>query len=233
MKTPSPPLSPISVLIVDDHPLFRTGVKYALSSIPYIHKITEADSGEFALHLMRSEQADVILMDVSMPGMDGIKTTKEFKKLYPESQIIALSMDYEESSILGMIGAGAMGYLIKTADNNEIDQAIRIVIRGGNYFSPEVSNLLSHKLLYEKSTKVEHLNTELKKQRMRDVLYLICHEFSNSEIGNKLFISHRTIEYHRKKLAELVGSKTTIGFMKFAQRHGILNDQELSQRWGM
>jgi len=232
MRNNIPVPTQISVLIADDHPFFRSGLKYALSTIPYISKVSEADSGDRAIQRMQSEPADIIMMDVRMPGMDGIQATFECRKLFPGVKILGLSMADDENQILKMMDNGASGYLSKAADKNEIDLAMRAVMKGNKYFSYEISCSIANKVFQVKDRKSEEASPAiLKKDRIRDVLYLICRELTNIEIAKKLCLSHRTVEYYRRKISEISGSKTTIGFMKFAQQHKILEDQKLVERW--
>jgi len=119
MRNNIPVPTQISVLIADDHPFFRSGLKYALSTIPYISKVSEADSGDRVLSMMHHDPADIILMDVRMPGMDGVQTTLECRKLFPGVKILGLSMSEDENQILEMMDNGASGYLLKVADKTK------------------------------------------------------------------------------------------------------------------
>ena len=149
--------------------------------------------------------------------------------MFPKVRIIALTMNDDEYTVIQMVQSGAFGYLMKTAEKEEIVKAIQNVAKGNKYFSNEICTILTQK--YSKNIHSDLFEKELKKERTRDVLYLMCHELTNAEIGDLMCLSERTIEYHRKKMTTLTDSKNYIGVIKYAIRVGILEEKELKEKW--
>lgn len=208
----------IRIIIADDHQLFRNGLKILLSSFPEFEVAGEASNGLEYLKLLRNIKADVTLMDINMPEMDGIEATRKGIKLCPEMNIIALSMYGEEEYYYKMVDAGAKGFLLKDSDISEVKEAIQTIARGGSYFSQE--------LLYHVIQKIKHREHESKSanlsKREREILLKICEGLSNQEIAESLFISKRTVDKHRANLLGKTNSKNTASLILFAIRNKLI-----------
>jgi DNA-binding NarL/FixJ family response regulator len=208
----------IRIIISDDHQLFRNGLKILLNSFPEFEVTGEASNGEDFLRLLKSTEADIALMDINMPEMDGIEATRKGLKINPSINIIALSMYGEEEYYYKMVDAGAKGFLLKDSDISEVKEAIHTVMKGGSYFSQE--------LLYHVIQKIKHREHESKaanlSKREKEILFKICEGLSNQEIADNLFISKRTVDKHRANLLGKTSSKNTASLILFAIRNKLI-----------
>jgi DNA-binding NarL/FixJ family response regulator len=208
----------IRIIITDDHQLFRNGLKILLNAYPEFEVTGEASNGEEFLKLISDTCADVALMDINMPEMDGIEATRKALKICPELDIIALSMYGEEEYYYKMVDAGAKGFVLKDSDISEVKEAILTVKKGGSYFSQE--------LLYHVIQKIKHRENESKSanlsKREKEILLKICEGLSNQEIAENLFISKRTVDKHRANLLGKTSSKNTASLILFAIRHKLI-----------
>ncbi len=208
----------LHIILVDDHQLFREGLHLILMNFPNIGKVTEASDGHEFLALLRTGRPDLVFMDVNMPRMNGIEATAKALELYPELNIIALSMYGEEDYYTRMIAAGARGFIIKNAGVDELDTAIKLVSEGKNYFSHEIlSGLVAGISRKKQAAKPTGLS-----EREIEVLYHICKGMSNQEIAAQLFISKRTVDKHRQNLLQKTGSRNTADLVMYAIRNGIV-----------
>ncbi len=203
----------LNVFIVDDHTLFREGLKFLLSNSSFISSISEAKNGNEFINNILSNRPDIVLMDIEMPVKNGIEATKEALKIIPSLKIIALSMYAEENFYRDMIDAGAKGFLLKNSRFDEVEQAIKDVYEGRNYFSPEILNLIIKNL--NRSNNQGKKNTELSK-REQEVLFHICKGLSNQEIADALSISKRTVDKHRENILLKSQSKNTAELVVYA-----------------
>jgi DNA-binding NarL/FixJ family response regulator len=208
----------IRIIIADDHQLFRNGLKILLNSFQEFEVTGEASNGEEFLKILKTAPADIALMDINMPEMDGIEATRRGLKTYPAVNIIALSMYGEEEYYYKMVDAGAKGFLLKDSDISEVREAILTVMKGGSYFSQE--------LLYHVIQKIKHRELESKtanlSKREKEVLLKICEGLSNQEIADTLFISKRTVDKHRANLLGKTNSKNTASLILFAIRNKLI-----------
>jgi DNA-binding NarL/FixJ family response regulator len=209
----------IKVTLVDDHALFRNGLKILLSANPEISVISEAANGKEFLETIKHKLPHIVLMDINMPVMDGVEATQEAMEKYPDLKIIALSMFGEEDYYYRMINAGVKGFLLKNSEINEVIEAIRQVEKGNSYFSQE--------LLYNviKSFKPhKEVETELAALSKRElqVLEEICKGLSNQEIADNLFISKRTVDKHRANLLSKTNSKNTANLIMYAIKNKLI-----------
>jgi DNA-binding NarL/FixJ family response regulator len=210
----------IRILIADDHKIFREGLVALLDGEPELQVVGEAKHAQEVMEQLAQQPVEVILMDVDMGDSNGIDTTRQVKAAYPQVNVLALTMHAEHDYIVRMLDAGATGYILKNTGLDEMVMAIRAVSSGGTYYSQQVSASL-----------VEHLTKPKKQQaskgvpltpRELEVLKLIAEEYANPEIAEKLFISVRTVDTHRRNLIEKLGVKNTAGLVKYALRHGII-----------
>ncbi len=214
----------INIVITDDHLLFRKGLISLFSELSNIGKIHEASNGKELLSLLEKIQLpDVLLLDLKMPEMDGIEATDIIKRLYPKIKIIILSMEDDEQLILRLIEKGVNGYLLKNADPDELEKAIKDVTQKGYYFNEILSNLIFHNLSHYSSDKQRNtLKVELTNREIQ-ILELICKEYTSDEIAQKYNLSRRTIEGHRKNMLAKTGTKNMAGLIIFAIKEGIIS----------
>jgi len=208
----------LSVFLVDDHQLFREGLKLLLTNLPHIGKVWLAASGSEFLEALQEEVPDVVFMDIEMPGMNGIETTEAALLRYPALRIIALSMYGEEEYYTKMIQAGVKGFILKSSDIREVESALASVMEGKNWFSQEIVAGLVSNLTRRKRQAVPGELTE----REAEVLYHICKGLSNKQIADTLFLSKRTVDKHRENLLLKTGSKNTAGLVMYAIQSGII-----------
>ncbi|MBN2236427.1 MAG: response regulator transcription factor [Bacteroidales bacterium] len=206
----------ISVIIADDHVIFRKGLVTILNEILTIKVVAETSCGQELLDVLKTQTADVVLMDIKMPGMDGIEATKKLSEKYPNIKVIALTMHEEIGYFNKMIEAGARGFLLKKTNKDQLEEAIHAVYDGDNYFAEEFV-ISTQKTEKPKSISSVHLSA-----REKEVLDYICKGFSNNEISKKLGLSQRTIDGHRSRLFEKTGAKNAPHLVLFAVKNGLV-----------
>lgn len=213
----------IKVAIADDHKIFRKGVILSLRPFTNIKFVLEADNGDQLLDGIAASEPDVVLMDLRMPGKDGIEATKILSKQYPNIHVIVLSMYEDDRFVSHMMENGASGYLLKNAEPQEIRRAIMDVHEKGYYLNNFVNRILLKKS-HAKQKTVPSLNSEITlTDRERDVLKFICMEFTAQEIAQKMEISPRTVEAIKDRLMERFGSKNTAGLVFFAVKNNLVD----------
>ncbi|MBO9684674.1 MAG: response regulator transcription factor [Flavisolibacter sp.] len=213
----------IKVAIADDHKIFRKGVILSLRPFTNIKFVWEADNGDHLLEGIASTEPDVVLMDLRMPGKDGIEATKILSKQYPNIHVIVLSMYEDDRFVSHMMENGASGYLLKNAEPQEIRRAIMDVHEKGYYLNNFVNRILLKKS-HAKQKAIPSLNNEITlTDRERDVLKFICMEFTAQEIAQKMDISPRTVEAIKDRLMERFGSKNTAGLVFFAVKNNLVD----------
>lgn len=212
-------MSKIKVFLVDDHALFRNGLKILLNTEPTFEVVGEAVHGKEFLEKIDAPVPDIVLMDINMPVMDGIEATQLATTKFPDIKIIALSMFGEEDYYYKMINAGAKGFLLKNSELNEVIEAVRQVMQGGSFFSQELLYNVIKNFHPHKETEIEH--TSLSK-RETEVLEEICKGLSNQEIADTLFISKRTVDKHRANLLSKTNSKNTANLIMYAIKNKLI-----------
>ena len=207
------------VVIVDDHTLFRNGLRILLNTLEDYQVTGEAANGRQFLDLLEKSMPDLVLLDISMPVMDGIEAATIAQKLYPELKIITLSMYGEEDYYYKMVNAGVKGFVLKNSDIKEVKTALDVVYEGGSFFSSELLQNLVNSL--KSTAKSKDFHTELSEREM-EILILICQGMSNHEIGDKLFISKRTVDKHRANILEKSESKNTAQLVVYAIKNKLV-----------
>ncbi len=213
----------IKVAIADDHKIFRKGVILSLRSYTDIKFVMEADNGQELLDKIPETMPDVVLCDLKMPVKDGIDATKLITKNYPNIRVIILTM-YEDERFVGhLMDCGAAGYLLKSTEPTEIRKAIMDVMRTGFFLSPFVNKVLIKKN-YSKQKFNPNLTTEtVLSDREKEVLTLVCMEFTAAEIAAKMDISSRTVEAIKDRLMERFGVKNSVGLVFYAMKNSLID----------
>lgn len=209
-----------NVMIVDDHTLFRNGLKLLINATPNFRISAEASSGVEFLEKLSTECPDIVLLDISMPEMDGIEAAARALETYPELPIITLSMYGEEDYYFKMVSLGVKGFLLKNSDISEVLTALETVCDGGTHFSQELLfNLVSS--LKRTSSSVPTILQDIS-EREKEILLLICKGLSNQEIADHLFISKRTVDKHRANILAKTSCKNTANLVVFAIKNHIV-----------
>jgi two-component system response regulator NreC len=213
-------MSKTRILLVDDHQIIVDGLKSLLKNSDEILVAGEANNGREALRLLELINIDVMLMDIDMPVMNGIDALKEIRRRGKEVKVIILSMHQEAGMIKSLMNLGANGYLLKSSSQEEVIDAIQKVATGKSYFSAEVTYSLLNKdqNMYRDSSPQIELLTD----RESEIVQLIAEGFSNKEIGNKLFISHRTVDTHRTNIMKKLNVSNIAGLISYAIKNGIV-----------
>ena len=206
------------ILLADDHALFLSGLSGLLARRPECEVVGTAANGAECLELIRTVPHDVVLMDIDMPVMDGIEATERALAEHPDEKIITLSMHAEETFYFRMGEAGAKGFILKSADLDEVVAAIHVVCEGGSFFSQE---LLQH-LVGSLKTSRHDQPEELLSDREKEILLLICKGLSNQEIGDRLFSAKRTVDKHRANILEKTGCKNTANLVVWAIKNSVV-----------
>lgn len=218
-------MSVIKVIIADDHKIIRVGIRGLLERESDIEITGEAESYEEVLSVLSHKPSHVVLMDIDLGETNGIEATKKIKEIYPAIHVLGLTMHEEPSYIVRMLEAGASGYLLKNAGREELLSAIHTVAKGDSYFSQKVSATLLQTITQKKAPSdrepKDHSQIPLTDREI-EVLRLIAQEYSNGEIAEKLFISIRTVDTHRRNLLEKLQVKNTVGLVKYALDKGII-----------
>lgn len=208
----------ISIYIVDDHSLFREGLKMLLSNLDYIGNIYEAENGQEFIDGLEKNHVDIAMLDIEMPVMNGIQAAQKAKEIAPGIKIIALSMYSDENYYLSMIEAGACGFLLKNSNFQEVEKAITYVYNDKSYISIEILNNI---LKQPQKTSLTNVNEELT-ERESEILLLICKGLTNNEIADRLGLSKRTVDKHRENLLMKTQSKNTANLVIYAIKNGFL-----------
>ncbi|MEG1635413.1 MAG: response regulator transcription factor [Rikenellaceae bacterium] len=210
-----------SVMLVDDHALFRNGLKLLINNHENYTVTGEAANGKEMLQLLENALPDIVLLDIAMPEMDGIEAATVAMQLYPELPIITLSMYGEEDYYFKMVSLGVKGFVLKNSEISEVYNALDTVMAGGSFFSAELLNNLLENLRPSSPPQVSGME-EILSQRESEILLEVCRGLSNQEIGDKLFISKRTVDKHRANILLKTGCKNTANLVVFAIKHRLV-----------
>ena len=216
----------IKLALCDDHNLFRVGMATILSQVPDFELILEASNGQELIDKVPRKTPDVVLHDLQMPVLDGTATADWLRENYPLIKIVVLTMHDEDRMVLHFLAKGVSGYLLKDAEPDEVELAIRKVIDEGVYLNEFVSKAMLRKMT-NRTTVVKQPSTfynskVLLSEREKEVLKLICEGLSTAEISEKLFLSPRTVEGHRLRILEKTGTKNTAGMVAYAFKNNLV-----------
>ncbi len=212
----------ISVLIADDHTIVRSGVRMLLEAESDIKVVGEALNGREALELAESLQPDIVLMDITMPEMDGLEATKQLKTRFPEINVLVLTMHRSDEYFFEMLKAGASGYILKGAKTSELINAVRIVQRGEVFLYPSMTQKLVQGYLQLADWESE--GEPSLSPREKEILRLLAEGYSNKEIAEKLVISPSTVHSHRGNLMDKLGLNNRRELIQYARRHGLIQN---------
>lgn len=214
----------IRVVLADDHAIVRAGLKAVLARATDIEVVGEASDGEEALAMAERLDPDVLVMDVSMPRLDGIGATKKLTERGPRPRVLVLTMHVEEEYLVPLLEAGAAGYLVKSIADRDLVDAIRAVARGDMYVRPTAARVLARELTRKDPEAEDRKRFEKLTARERDVLRLTAQGFSAPEIGERLFISPKTVDTYKQRIGEKVALHHRADYVRFALRLGLLGD---------
>ncbi|WP_210520947.1 response regulator transcription factor [Hymenobacter terricola] len=218
------PTAPAHIALLDDHPLFRQGMRYILQSLPYVAAVSEAAEVPELLIICRERLPDVVLLDLQMPAMDGPEVAQLLLKEFPDLKIIVLSMFSADKYITQMMKLGARSYLPKDATQEQLIHALEEVLTTGYHFTPRISRALMRGVQQPTRVKTTKLPDVVQfTPREEEVLRLICEGRTAAEIAALLFLSPRTVEGHRQKLLEKTSASNVVGLVIFAAKHGMLD----------
>ncbi len=207
------------LILVDDHQMFLDGLELILGSQPGLQILATARNGFAALSEIETHQPDVVLTDLNMPEMDGLELVKRLKAKFPEIKILVLSMMNDKETVSNIMEVEAEGFILKDSNKSDLVKAIQAIHNGETYYSNAIMNIMLSK--YQKQIKSNEAKHNLTTREL-EILKLIAQELTSEKIGDKLFISPRTVETHRKNILAKTHSTTLIGLLKYAVRNGLV-----------
>ena len=210
----------IRVLLADDHALVRQGIRSLLEKLDDVEVVGEVGDGRKALELSKTIQPDIVFMDITMPGLNGLEAVIRMKKECPATRVIMLSMHAGEEYFQQALDSGAAGYLLKDADRMELELAIRTVMRGDIYLTPTVAKYAVD--AYRQRKEGDQGPLASLSSRQKEILQLIAEGYANKEIAQRLDLSPRTVETHRAELMERLNIRDVPGLVKLALRAGLI-----------
>jgi DNA-binding NarL/FixJ family response regulator len=212
----------IKVALVDDHSLFRRGMKMLLSAHPEIEVVVDAASGEEFLAAISQVEVDVVFMDYDMPGLNGAQTTERALTMRSDMKVVALSMFGDNAYYTHMMECGAKGFMLKDSEFDQVIEAVKTVYAGGTYFSESLLESLAQSLRVTPSLAMEQPDEDRLSEREVEILVAICRGLSTQEIADELYISKRTVDKHRANILEKSGCKNTASLVVYAIKNGIV-----------
>ncbi len=213
----------VRVLIADDHTIVRAGLRLLLQAEPDIEVVGEALNGDEALALAESLQPDVVLMDIAMPGTDGLEATRQIKARFPDMHVLVLTMHRSDEYFFEMLNAGASGYVLKGAETNELIGAIRAVARGEVFLYPTMAK----QLLQDYLNRLKEVQGSLQPTltpREKEILRLLAEGYSNKEIAEHLIVSPSTVHSHRTNLMRKLNLSSRRELIRYARERGLIRD---------
>ncbi len=213
-------MTSMRVVLADDHTLFRAGLRALLEQLPDVQVVAEARDGREAVHMVETHHPDLVLMDIAMPGLNGLEATRRLVKEFPAIRVLILSMHKSEEYVWQALRAGAAGYLLKDADLAELALAITAVTRGETYLSPPISKHLIRE--YVQRVGAEETTLERLTPRQREILQLIAEGHTTKMIAQRLGLSVKTVETHRVQMMERLDIHEIAGLVRYAIRMGVV-----------
>lgn len=210
----------LKIIIVDDHEFFRNGLKMVVNRLKYANVIGEASNGKEFIELQKEKNADLVLLDLQMPIMNGIEASEIAIKEFPDLKIVILTMFDDEEYIDKMMNIGVHGFLLKNITKELLDQALQSIAAGNTYYSPELWSYFGKKFSKQKKDEVDLVHFT---KREKEILQLICDGLSNREIAEELFISERTVIGHKSNLLSKTNCKSTISLLSFAIKNKLVS----------
>ncbi|HEY8324104.1 MAG TPA: response regulator transcription factor [Ktedonobacterales bacterium] len=214
----------IRVLLADDHTILRAGLRMMLDAQPDIEVVGEASDGRQALAEAQRLQPDVVLMDITMPEMNGIEATRQVKRALDSTRVLILTMHENEEYLFQVLRAGASGYILKEAASTELISAIRIVCAGRFYMSPSAQSMMVGDYLQRVRSGEERDSYSALTEREREILKLVAEGHTNNQIAERLFISPKTVDTHRTHIMDKLNLHSRAELVKYAMRRGLLED---------
>lgn len=214
---------PLRIILADDHALVRAGLRALLEQLPDVEVVAEADDGRAAVALARRHRPDVVFMDVSMPGLNGVDATVQLAQQCPAVRVVVLSMHKNEEYVSQALQAGAAGYLLKDAATAELGVALQAVVRGDVYLSPAVSQQVVSSYVQRVRTPADGASASRLTQRQREVLQLIAEGRTTKQIAAMLHLSAKTVETHRRQLMQRLAVHDIAGLVRYAVRVGLVS----------
>lgn len=213
----------IKILIADDHTMFVDGIESILTSEKDFQIIGRCYTGPEVIEFVQKETPDILLLDVNLPGKNGMDVCKELAEIKPSVKVLAISMFNEESFVSEILNNGAKGYILKNTGRDELYKAIRTVSKGDSYFSKEVTETIMKGLMNQRKASSK-ANTSIPKlsRREKEVLKLIAQEFTTQEIADNLYISLKTVESHRSSLLSKLNARNSVGLVRIALENDLL-----------
>lgn len=222
MKTNTP--TPVRVILADDHPIVRAGIREALKEIPGVEVVGEAGDGRVAIEMVRTSHPHVVFMDISMPGLNGLEATERIIKSFPKVRVVILSRHDNEEYYWRALRVGASGYLLKNAVIAELKSALQRIAGGEIYLSREISTRLRHKFPLDQIARARSPVEQLS-ERQREILQLIAEGQTTKEIALTLKLSAKTVEYHRMQVMQRLNIFDIPGLVRFAVRTGLVSQE--------
>ncbi len=210
------------MLIIDDHKIFRDGLKLLLSQFPFVGKMHEASNGQEFLDMVEDVRPDLVMMDINMPVMGGIEATQTALERYPDLKIIVLTTFHDEDFVEQMMVAGVEGYMLKRSTPEEFETAIKRVSAGGNYFSDEIVRTVASKLNKIREESLARTSKPEFTERETEILKLLCEGLNNDQISDIIHISPKTIEKHKSNLFQKTDTNNTINLILYAIRNDLV-----------
>lgn len=217
-------MSAISVLIAEDHEIVRYGIRTFLSSAEDITVVGEASSGEECIELYKETRPDICLLDIGMPGKDGIETAKAIRKINPDAKILILSMYIDRKKLSEVLNIGVNGYLVKDTKKSELLHGIRAIMEGQQIFSKPISDMITQSFLDSADSDQNNSKKNLTK-REKEIIGLIAQGLTSKEIADKLYISPRTVDTHRANLMDKLELKNIAELVRYAIKHDLTSPE--------
>jgi two-component system response regulator NreC len=224
----------VKVLLVDDHVVMRQALRMLLEAQPELDVVADVENGRQAVQFVEKLQPDVVLMDVVMPGLNGLEATRQIRRIAPATRVVMLSGFVDEDQLLDALRAGASGYLIKKSDISELVLAIQTVHRGNSYFSSALSEGFDlAEVLYQSKRPDQRTGADSLTPREREVLQLIAEGHTNQGIANELYISVKTVEAHKSHIMSKLHARNRTDLIRYAIRKGIVRMESVEEGQSM